>query len=164
MGFIVRTDAEVDLQRAYEKLSESKRRAFLRHNLRDLGGVKENVNKCFTKQEISDFVERRQISMKNNTSIDVFKKNAINHCYKLPEWKSLGNACNSITSTKEISLCTIEYDIDEHPYDFALFCHRIINEDIHCEKIGAYKTVDEAKAAAEKHYNNLIKDFLEALK
>ena len=83
--------------------------------------------------------------------------------YELPEWKK-DECCDTVVSSVEFQYLEIEYAIDE--YDdcvFTLFFNRYVCDTTHVKKIGEYQTLEEAKGAAEKHYNDLARGLIEKL-
>lgn len=80
--------------------------------------------------------------------------------YKLPEWGK-EECCDTIISSIVFQYLKIEYAIDE--YDdcvFILFFNRNVGDTTNCKRIGKYPTLEEAKEAAEKHYNELVSELI----
>lgn len=84
--------------------------------------------------------------------------------YKLPAWGK-EECCDTIVSSIVFQYLKIEYAIDE--YDdcvFILFFNRNVGDATNCKRIGKYPTLEEAKEAAERHFNALITDTNKSIK
>lgn len=82
--------------------------------------------------------------------------------YKLPEWKPLYK--NSLGAYIDFSLFLIKYEVAECDDGFYTFFFFNKNCEVpSCKRIGKYPTLEKAKAAAEKHYNELVSEIIEKL-
>lgn len=84
--------------------------------------------------------------------------------YKLPEWKK-EDGCDSIASTSVKHEClNITYEIDKYDDEkFTLLFFRNVHGTIRFKAIDKYQTLENAKDAAEKHYNELVSEVIEGL-
>lgn len=81
--------------------------------------------------------------------------------YKLPEWR-YSEYYKTIESIVENPIHDFAYSIEE-----GACCYLLLlvwqGRSPHISKIGSYLTVDEAKEAAEEHYNQLVHGTIIAL-
>lgn len=79
--------------------------------------------------------------------------------YKLPEWRQPYE--DRVETSVNLGAMSIGYEIDEYKKDdFTLFLLINNGECINCGRIGKYPTLEAAKEAAEKHYNELVSELI----
>lgn len=83
--------------------------------------------------------------------------------YKLPEWRIDECGC-TIVSNVSTKCFAIEYMIDDYGNGrYALFFGINNADTTNITKIGYFHTIEEAKEAAEKHYNEMVSELIEKL-
>lgn len=82
--------------------------------------------------------------------------------YKLPEWKK-DEDCDAIVSSVSCQYLEIEYVLETYDGITKVYFHRNVGDTTNVKRVGDFSTLDEAKEAAEKHYNELVSEMIEQL-
>lgn len=82
--------------------------------------------------------------------------------YKLPEWKK-DEDYDAIVSSVSCLYLEIEYVLETYDGTTKVYFHRNVGDTTNVKRIGDFSTLDEAKEAAEKHYNELASEIIEKL-
>lgn len=82
--------------------------------------------------------------------------------YKLPEWKK-DEDYDAIVSSVSCLYLEIEYVLETYDGTTKVYFHRNVGDTINVKRIGDFSTLDEAKEAAEKHYNEVVSEIIEQL-
>lgn len=82
--------------------------------------------------------------------------------YKLPEWKK-DEDYDAIVSSVSCLYLEIEYVLETYDGTTKVYFHRNVGDTTNVKRIGDFSTLDEAKEAAEKHYNELVSELIEKL-
>lgn len=82
--------------------------------------------------------------------------------YKLPEWEK-DEDYDAIVSSVSCLYLEIEYVLETYDGTTKVYFHRNVGDTTNVKRIGDFSTLDEAKEAAEKHYNELVSELIEKL-